>query len=133
LKSGKPVEERPSTITLGREIKLDRNLLAAGKAWTNTGRGKRAEWRVHARFMVRGYWKEQVWGPRKKLPDGRFTPWPNRRHQWQKPFWKGPDGPTLQHIYDLQGKKPGEVAPSPADQSVVDSSKPDEPGREGTT
>ena len=81
---GKPAAERfgpwrqgkARTYRVGDEIKLP----APRSALAGLGT---AGWKLHARFMVRGHWRNQAHGPAMQ----------ERRRQWVMPYWKGPDSP----------------------------------------
>jgi len=82
-KSSMPI---PSVWILGQEIKLDRELITAAK---NQALGSPA-WTVSKRFVVRGHYREQPYGPGRSL----------RKRLWIESFWKGPrEGATLTHLY----------------------------------
>ena len=101
----------PSTVVLSREIKLDRTLLEAAKAWANAQCGQRSVCREYVREVVPGHWKHQVYGTRVRLPDGSLRWGDQRRLQFIEPYVRG-GGPLLQHIYKLDGKlgeKPAET------------------------
>lgn len=79
----------PAIWQLGREIKIDKPLVAAASALVDQ-RGVRAEWTLRARFTVRGHWRNQAYG----------TAHSERRLRWIAPYWKGPaDGIGIQHLY----------------------------------
>lgn len=83
----------PEVWILGREVKLDRDLVDSAKAWTESrAGGKRADgWKIRSRFTVRGHWRNQPCGEGRK----------ERRLKWIAPHWKG-EGPKLAHIYQVQ-------------------------------
>ena len=84
---------------VGREVKLDRELVEAARAWTDARSPRkqaREAWRLHARFTVRGHWRLQAHG------EGRAL----RRLTWIAPYWKG-EGPSFAHVYK-SGKGEGE-------------------------
>jgi hypothetical protein len=82
--------ELPHLWVLGREVKLDKNLVRAAKDWTQATRGDRSGWRLRSRFTVSGHWRNQAHGP------GRTE----RRPTWIKPFWKGGvDNAAWAHVY----------------------------------
>lgn len=70
----------PKHWILGREIKLSKHMHEMARAFSDRKKAK-AAYRLHARFMVRGHMRNQVFGK------GRSE----RRMQWIKPFWKGPE------------------------------------------
>lgn len=77
-----PVEREHHTeprFRVGRPIKLSRELRLA----IDNGLAGRT-WKLSARFIVRGHWRNQVHGPQRSL----------RRRQWIQPFWKGPENVT---------------------------------------
>jgi hypothetical protein len=78
----------PDLWVLGREVKLDRDLMDSAKAWSDSLQGKRAAWSLRAKFTVRGHWRNQAHGVGRAL----------RRLKWIAPFWKG-EGPTFAHVY----------------------------------
>lgn len=86
-----PFEPQPDVWVLGREVKLDRNLMDSAKAWTDsrsTREGSGAGWKLKEKFSVRGHWRNQAHGPKHSL----------RKLKWIPPYWKG-EGPTFQHVY----------------------------------
>lgn len=70
----------PRVWLVGNEIKLAREVRDAARRVAAEGHG-RMPWKVSARFMVRGHFREQPFGP------GRAE----RRRIWIAPFWKGED------------------------------------------
>lgn len=68
--------ERP-LFDVGRVVKLDGKIRAALRESGGTG----SSWRLAQRFIVRGHWRNQVYGPARSL----------RRRQWIEPHWKGPE------------------------------------------
>lgn len=77
-----PVEREHDTaprFRIGRPIKLGPKIRAALEPG-RTG----AVWELEKRFVVRGHWRNQAFGPEHSL----------RRKQWIQPFWKGPEGIT---------------------------------------
>lgn len=46
------------------------------------------------RFMVRGHWRHQPWGPRRTF----------KRWRWIQPHWKGPDAVTVLKPYFVAGE-----------------------------
>lgn len=81
---------------LGREIKLDKNLIQASKAWVDAQRQERAQWRISKRFTVRGHWRMQACGPGRK----------ERRRRWIEPHWRGPKtGTKLSHLYQMESER----------------------------
>ncbi len=84
-------EKTPLDIwILGREVKLDSNLIASARAWSDAQTGDRGSWKVQKRFTVRGHWRRHAHGPGKTL----------RKRIWIKPFWKG-EGARLGHLYTM--------------------------------
>lgn len=79
----------PSIWLTGREIKVDRELREAAMAFGDAERDP-TQWKLRARFTVRGHWRNQACGP------GHVE----RRMRWIAPYWKGPsDGIGIQHLY----------------------------------
>lgn len=81
-----PVErehkDRP-LFRIGRTVKLApniRRILQEG----STG----VHWKLGAKHIVRGHWRNQAYGPKLTL----------RRKQWIEPFWKGPE--TLDEAFE---------------------------------
>lgn len=75
-----PVEREHKTeprFRVGRPIKLDGRLKAAIKG----GLGDGASWKLESKFVVRGHWRNQAYGPQHSL----------RRRKWIEPYWKGPE------------------------------------------
>lgn len=87
-----PVEkihrERP-LFDVGRTVKLTAAMREALQASVKGGK----TWELMQRFIVRGHWKNQVYGPGRTL----------RRRQWIEPFWKGPEDVTkaLERTYEV--------------------------------
>jgi len=86
-----PVEREHETaprFRVGRPIKLGSRIRAA---LTNAGSG--ATWELDKRFIVRGHWRNQAYGPERSL----------RRKQWIFPFWKGPEDVTeaMQRTFEV--------------------------------
>lgn len=88
--SGESEAPTPSFWVLGREVKLDREVLKSAQAWTEARGGKKAGWRLRSRFTVMGHYRWQVCGK------GRA----DRKRIWINPFWKG-QGPKFQHLYEV--------------------------------
>jgi hypothetical protein len=83
-----PIRE-PSIWLTGREIKIDRALREAAAAFGDAERDP-TQWKLRARFTVRGHWRNQACGP------GHTE----HRMRWIAPYWKGPaDGVGIQHMY----------------------------------
>jgi hypothetical protein len=77
----------PEVWVLGKEIKLDKELIAAAKSRT-TGRG----WKVRSRWVVRGHFTNQAYGPRHSL----------RKRMWIKPHYSGKTaGERISHLYTV--------------------------------
>lgn len=93
LLKSEPMPE-PQIWVLGREIKLDRELVESAKAWTEAKAGRTAGWKIRSRFTVRGHWRNQAHGP------GRTE----HTLKWIAPYWKGSEGPALSHVYKLSEK-----------------------------
>jgi len=90
---------RPTTTVLCREVKLDRTLLDAAKAWTEAQRKNRTGWKLHSRYVVTGHWRNQVCGTRQKTPDGKQF-WVDHHPKWIRPHVKG-EGPLFRHVFKL--------------------------------
>ena len=75
---------QPRVWLVGNEIKLPKEIREAARTAARTGEGRRP-WHVSARFIVRGHFRDQPYGPGHSL----------RRKQWISPFWKGGDAPTV--------------------------------------
>jgi len=73
----------PQRWVLGREIKLSPGMMQAARsvAIGTATRKQRDAYRMHARFMVRGHWRNQAFGKQHA----------ERRLRWIEPFWKGPE------------------------------------------
>jgi hypothetical protein len=81
---------------LGRDVKLERNLRDASRAFCISGQ-KPEGWVLAKRFVVRGHWKQQPHGP------GRAQ----RKMIFVEPYWKGPaDAPAMARAHVLEGDKP---------------------------
>lgn len=65
---------------VGRPIKLGPQIKEA----VRVGLGGGASWKLLSRFMVRGFFRNQPYGPQHSL----------RRRQWIEPYWKGPETVT---------------------------------------
>lgn len=74
--SGDPA---PMRWVLGREIKLSPELRLAARTYSERGE-RRAFWKLAARYVVRGHWRNQACGPRHS----------EHRPVWIAPHWKGP-------------------------------------------
>jgi hypothetical protein len=80
----------PSVWRLGVNVTLDKNLFESARA-VSSGMRIREPWRLKSRFVVRGHWRQQVFG----LGRG------GRRLVWIEPYWKGPvEGVGLSHLYE---------------------------------
>jgi hypothetical protein len=89
-KPKKPMKPQPEVWVIGKEVKLNKELIGAAKDWTDAQRKVRNRWRISKRFTVRGHWRMQACGPGRK----------DRRRRWIEPFWKGPkEGAKLTHLY----------------------------------
>jgi hypothetical protein len=87
----------PQRWVLGREIKLSPGMAQAVLATTRTSTKTRAAYRMHARWLVRGHWRNQVCGK------GRS----DRRKRWIEPHWKGPEmADALARLYDVHTDEP---------------------------
>lgn len=98
--NGKPDRRSglPMFWTVGREIKLSNGMLQAARTRLDSkaDRKARAIYAMHARFMVRGHWRNQPYGPAHAL----------RRQQWIQPHWKGPEtADGLQRLYSLKDEQ----------------------------
>lgn len=88
----KPVEklhpERP-LFDVGRVVKLDGAMRQAMKAMHTN----RSSWKLAHRYIVRGHWRNQAYGPGRQL----------HRRQWIAPFWKGPENvvEALSRTYEV--------------------------------
>jgi len=82
---------QPDIWVIGREVKLDRELVDSAKAWTEDNGGRPEGWRLRSRFTVQGHWRSVAHGP------GRVE----RRRQWIAPYWKG-QGPSFSHVYKVE-------------------------------
>lgn len=73
---------------VGRPIKLGPQMRQLAE------QHKGSAWKLAARFVVRGHWRMQAYGPARSL----------RRRQWIQPFWKGPAtlGEALERTYEVQ-------------------------------
>lgn len=88
---------RPTTWSVGHEVKLGRQLRDAAKAFAEHGNDK-ARWRVQARFVVRGHWRNQAHGA------GRLE----RRRIRIEPHWRGPEaGLAMARVYDAATTEQG--------------------------
>jgi hypothetical protein len=87
-----PVEREHKTeprFRVGRPIKLGAKLKAAIREGLSGG----ASWKLESRFVVRGHWRNQAYGPEHSL----------RRKQWIEPYWKGPEdvGEALERTFEV--------------------------------
>lgn len=64
--------------SLGQEVKLSKYLICAARGESNND----PAYKINKRFIVRGHFKQQHFGPRKENQTKRI---------WVLPFWKGPD------------------------------------------
>jgi hypothetical protein len=86
-KRGGSLPRGPEVWVLGKEVKLDRDVIVAAKSHGIGG----PAWRVKAQFVVRGHWRDQAYGPGYSL----------RRPKFIAPHWKGPkEGERFAHLYD---------------------------------
>lgn len=88
-----PVEREHDTaprFRVGRPIKLEPRVRSALDP-NRVGTGK--TWELEKRFVVRGHWRNQAYGPESSL----------RRRQWIQPFFKGPEDVTeaMQRIFEV--------------------------------
>lgn len=79
------VPSEPEVWILGKEIHLDKEVLAAARARAT---GTRAEWKIASSCVVQGHHKMQVHGPGRVL----------RKRIWVEPYRRG-EGPRLTHMY----------------------------------
>lgn len=96
--------QTPQRWVLGREIKLSNGMLQAARAVASgaTTAKQRAEYRMHARFMVRGHWRNQACGAKRA----------ERRMRWIEPYWKGPEmAEGLARLYSLPDEGHAPEAP----------------------
>ena len=79
----------PTRWVLGREIKLGAELREAARSFAERGERKRP-WKLEARFVVRGHWRNQACGPKHS----------EHRPRWIEPYWKGPvTAPGLVRVF----------------------------------
>lgn len=80
----------PATWVIGREVKIEKELISGAKDYINSGRSPNSGWKIKKRSIVRGHWRNQACG------SGRSE----RKKIWIEPFWRGPEaGTKVQHIY----------------------------------
>jgi hypothetical protein len=79
----------PDIWVLGREIKLDPELVKSAKAWTD--RASSSEWRLRGRRITTGHWRNVAHGERHAL----------RTLKYIEPYWRGEGTPTFSHVYKL--------------------------------
>lgn len=80
--------QKPEVWIIGKEIKIDNNLIESAKVCDLPS--KRDQWKIKSRFTVRGHWRNQAYGP------GRAQ----RKRIWIQPHWKGPEcGNKISHLY----------------------------------
>jgi hypothetical protein len=78
-------------VTVGREIKVSREIRELAKV--SATEEEYTRWKVRARFLVRGHYRNQAVGPNHS----------ERRRRWIEPYWKGPtDGPQLDRLYAIE-------------------------------
>lgn len=85
-------ETWPVEWIFGKEVKISRELRdAAAEIALGTSKRRAPDgWKVRARFVVRGHWRNQAVG------EGRR----GRVRKWIAPFWKGPAGAAAwAHLY----------------------------------
>ena len=94
---GEPDAGKPIHWILGRDVKLERELLDAAKAQSLCDRKTSAlGWRIKSRFVVRGHVRNQACGA------GMLE----HKTIWIAPYWKGPTGfQTWRHVYKCQEEK----------------------------
>jgi len=84
---------RPTTFHFGKST-VDVHVLEAAKA-VGHGRAAHASWKIRAKFIVRGHWRDQACGPRHS----------ERKRIFIEPYWKGDDlADGYAHLYN--GKDP---------------------------
>jgi hypothetical protein len=75
---------------LGKEIKLGEDLRKAARDYGSQAHDNGTAWKLKARFVVRGHWRDQPHGPQRSL----------RKRIWIEPHWKGDDrGAVLTRLY----------------------------------
>lgn len=68
-------EHKEPRFRIGRTVKLAPNIRRALRDGTSG-----QSWKLGHRFIVRGHWRSQAYGPKRSL----------RVRRWIEPFWKGP-------------------------------------------
>jgi hypothetical protein len=68
------------TWVVGKELKIEKEVIEGGKHWLEMRRGDRTKWRLTKRIVVCGHWKKQPYGPKHSL----------RKTVWIKPYVKNP-------------------------------------------
>jgi len=92
VKDGKPGKGARLHWTMGREVKLPGELLRATVDLVSHGKEAEARWKISARFIVRGHWRNQFHGAGRQL----------RHRIWVQPYWKGPTGAeALKRLYTV--------------------------------
>lgn len=88
-------QTNPNVWIIGKEVKLDREIVESAKAWTLAQSGDRDAWRLRSRFTVRGHWRMQAHGK-------GFS---EHKRIWIAPYWKG-QGPSMSHLYTTKDPQP---------------------------
>lgn len=83
-----------TTYPLGAEVKLPKEMRDAASAFAQKG-SSLAAWKLKAKHVVRGHWKEQPKGPHRA----------QRERIWIAPYWRGPDTVTATRTYTVAAKK----------------------------
>lgn len=94
--SGKQKRKRGPEATIwrvGSNIKIGKDLMDAAKSWVLAKQGDKQQWTIRKRFAVRGHWRNQPYGEKRK----------KRKKIWIAPHWKGPEkGSRLPRVYDVR-------------------------------
>ena len=82
-------------VLLGRDVKIAPQIVDAARALSLRGVDERG-WKLHARFLVRGHWRNQACGTARS----------ERQRIWIAPYWKGPENATdaIAGIYHIKEK-----------------------------
>lgn len=91
----------PHVWIFGKDVKLRPELrrMAQEFALAQSAQHNRPGWKLRARLVIRGHFKQQAYGEGKLL----------RRRIWVEPYWRGPEGAAAwAHLYDVAPPKKDE-------------------------
>jgi hypothetical protein len=78
----------PKRWVVGRQVKISKEILAAGRSESSG-----TSWKLEGRHVVRGHFRQQACGPNHS----------ERKTIWIAPFMKGPEGAEAwSHVYEVK-------------------------------